>query len=294
VCCVDASDQANAQFARIAQSLRVRRASPRTFAVGPAIASGNNMRMRNIVCSGVMLSLLSCKTTGPNGPDRTPEASAPTPASLQQKPTLQSSMKDHDKRGAAMRDAVARGDLDGTRREAHFLVDLRLDREVDPTWRQKLDSLNAAAARVVNSTDLTEASRGLGAVAKTCGDCHAMIGKRDAVTVEPVPDDSGVRPRMLKHQWAIAQLWNGLVVPSDEAWRAGANALADAPLSPALLTPGKTPVPKVGVLTSSVHDMGRKAQTLGDAQARAAILGDLMATCAACHVWFGAGPSSAP
>jgi hypothetical protein len=251
------------------------------------------MRFRNILRSGVMLSLLACKTTGPNGPDRTPEASATT-ATPQQKPTLRSSMKDHEKHGAAMRDAVTRGDLDGMRREAHFLVSLQLDRGADPAWRQKLESLNSAAARVANSTDMTEASHSLGAVAKTCGDCHVMIGKPDATMAEPAPDDSGVRPRMLRHQWAVAQLWNGLVIPSDDAWKAGAKALAEAPLSPALLTPGKTPVPKVGILTDSVHEIGRRAETLEDAGARVAILGDLMATCAECHLWFGAGPSSAP
>jgi hypothetical protein len=252
------------------------------------------MRTRNIVGLGVSLLLLACRTASPNGSDRIPETSAPTAAPLQQKTTVPARMEDHEKHGAAMRDAVARGDLEGAHREASLLANLRFDRGIDPTWRQKLDSMTTAAANVANSTDLTEASHDLGVVAKTCGDCHNAIGIPGPAIGEPLPEDSGVRARMITHQWAVAQLWDGLIVPSDKAWKAGARALAEAPLSPELLTPGKTPVPKVGMLTASVHDRGRRAETLEDAEARAALFGDLIATCAECHRWFGAGPSSPP
>jgi hypothetical protein len=95
---------------------------------------------------------------------------------------------------------------------------------------------------------------------------------------------------MQRHRWAAARLWEGLVVPSDEAWKAGALALSDAPLSPELLTPGKSPVPKVGELELSVHDLGRRAQTLVGADARAELYGQALATCSACHQWLGGGP----
>lgn len=199
-------------------------------------------------------------------------------------------MHDHDVHGAAMRDAVARGDLDAARREAKVLAELRIDGGVEPTWRKNLDAMNTAAARVAEARDLPAASRGLSAVARTCGGCHATLGGPGPIVGEPPGEGSGVGPRMKRHQWAAARLWDGLVVPSDDAWRAGARVLADAPLEPELLTPGKTPVPKVGTLARSVHELAHKASEAESAVDRGKVYGELMSTCSACHEWLGGGP----
>jgi cytochrome c553 len=193
--------------------------------------------------------------------------------------------------GSAMRDAVARAELEQAKREATILADLRLEGAVDPTWKQKLDAMNAAAGRVAEATDLQEASRGLAAVARTCGDCHATLRRAGPVAVEPELEGSGVGPHMVQHERAVVQMWNGLVIPSDDAWTAGARALSDAPLAPELLTPGRTPVPKVGNLAASVHELARRAVTANDLDARLALFGELMATCATCHAWLGGGPT---
>lgn len=199
-------------------------------------------------------------------------------------------MRDHELRGAALRDAVARADLVAVRREAQFLAEMRLAGGVEPTWRRKLDAMNEAAARVGKARDLTEASRELPAVAQACGDCHAMLGGPKPVVGEPPAAASGVAARMQRHQWAAARLWDGLVVPSDDAWRAGAGVLADAPLEPEVVTPGKSPVPEIGALAASVHELGRKAGSAQTVQARGVIYGELIGTCASCHQRVRASP----
>jgi cytochrome c553 len=241
----------------------------------------------------MVVSVAACKTTSPHGSERTSEGRMPpTSGAVLQTPTVRARMKDHEMHGVAIRDAVARGDLDGARRAATTLAGLRLDDGIDPAWKQKLAAMNVAAGRVADATDLTAASRGLGLIAKTCGDCHTMLARPGPIVGEPPGQDSGVRPRMMRHEWAAAQLWDGLVVPSDDAWKAGAGVLAEAPLAPELLTLGKTPVPRVGALAASVHDLGRRAETLEHTEARMALLGELMASCADCHQWLGGGPSS--
>lgn len=133
--------------------------------------------------------------------------------------------------------------------------------------------MNAAAARLAEATDIGAASQALGALARTCGDCHATLGGPAAPIGEaPEAEDGGVTLRMKRHRWAEARLWDGLVVPSDRAWRAGAHALADAPL-----------VPAADVLAQSVHALGRKAIVVGARVDRGAVYGELMATCASCH-----------
>jgi hypothetical protein len=75
-------------------------------------------------------------------------------------------MNDHDARGAAIRDAVARGDLEGAKREARAIASLRVDGMVDEPLQKRLEETRAAAARLTNAKDLAEASRVLAAVAK--------------------------------------------------------------------------------------------------------------------------------
>jgi hypothetical protein len=186
-------------------------------------------------------------------------------------------MRGHDAHGAAIREAVARGDLDTARRESRVLAELRPQGDLVPAWRKPLEAMNAAAARLAEATDIGAASHALGALARTCGDCHATLGGPAAPIGEaPEAEDGGVTLRMKRHQWAEARLWDGLVVPSDRAWRAGAHALADAPLVPAA-------APAADVLAQSVHALGRKAIVVGAPVDRGAVYGELMATCASCH-----------
>jgi len=205
-------------------------------------------------------------------------------------------MADHEKHGAALRDAVARGDLDGTRREANVLADLAADGSLDPAWRQKLDAMTAAADRIAKAPDLREASRDLGPLVTTCADCHSELGRpKPPVVGSPEDRASDVRSHMRRHEWAAAQLWNGLVIPSGDAWREGALALSEAPLAPETLTPNEAPMPQIVALAESVHHLGRKAQAAQKPDARAELFGDTMATCAECHQWLGGGPpTSAP
>ena len=150
--------------------------------------------------------------------------------------------------------------------------------------------MNAAAARVAEAKDLTEMSRGVAAVARTCGDCHATLGGPTIIVSEVTMDAPGVLPRMLRHQWAAARLWDGLGGPSQDAWRGGARVLMDAPLEPEGLTPDRSPAPAIGTLASSVHQLGRKARVVESGVDRAAVYADLIATCSACHSRLGGGP----
>lgn len=248
-----------------------------------------------ILALGALTLLSAACRTKPLGhvDSAPPEPVTLTSARAPESPTLRARMRDHDRHGTAMRDAVARGDLDAARREAKVLAELRIDGGIEPTWRKNLDAMNAAAARVAQAKDLAEASRGLAGVARTCGNCHAMLGGPGPIVGEAPAEASGVVPRMKRHQWAVARLWDGLVVPSDDAWRAGARVLADAPLEPELLTPGKSPVPKVGTLARSVQELARKAAVVESEVDRGAVYGELMSTCSTCHQWLGGGSPAA-
>jgi hypothetical protein len=106
--------------------------------------------------------------------------------------------------------------------------------------------MTVAATRLSDATTIKGAARELGSLAKTCGECHTMLGRPGPIVEAAGGQASGVRPNMIRHEWAVSQLWNGLVIPSDDAWKAGAIGLSEEPMSPELLTPGMTPVPRAG------------------------------------------------
>ena len=199
-------------------------------------------------------------------------------------------MRGHETHGRAMRDAVERGDLDVAKVEAKALANLPVDGPIDGVWRPMLDGMKIAAGQMASAKDLAEAASDVGLVAKTCGDCHGLLGRRGVMVGDAGLPATGATAAMQSHHWAAARLWDGLVVPSNDAWQVGALALSEAPLSPELLTPGRSPVPRVGDLVQSVHNLGRKAQTLESADARAELYGHVLATCSSCHGWSGGGP----
>lgn len=208
--------------------------------------------------------------------------------------SLKERMQGHAAYGSAARDAVARADLDVARAAATKLAELRPEAGLAPALSKDLDAMNVAAARVAKAADVREASRRLAELAVTCGDCHATLGGPSSLVTEPPHDDLDVTvPRMRRHEWAVARMWTGLVDPSDLAWKAGARVLADAPLQPEQLTPGKSPVPEIGVLATKVHELAASAAVTKAPVDRTATFGELMATCASCHQRLGGGPDGA-
>jgi len=139
----------------------------------------------------------ACSRTSDPSPSKTPAA---------QTPTVKTLMKDHEKHGAAMRDAVARGELDAAKHEARILAGIHLEGSIDAAWRKKLEAMNAAASRVAGSQDIREASRNLGGVAKTCGDCHTLLNRPGPIVGEFDAQASGAGPLMLQHEWAATAL----------------------------------------------------------------------------------------
>jgi hypothetical protein len=231
------------------------------------------------------LTVSACKTTSRSQA----EPSSPSDA---REATVQARMQGHERHGDAMRDAVVRGDLDDARAEARLLAGLRIEGPVGELWTQMFDAMKAAAARSVSANDLNDASRDVALVARTCGSCHIAFGRRGILIEAPGALSSGVRASMQRHQWAAERLWDGLVVPSDDAWHAGALALSEAPLSPEQLSPGKSPGPKIGELAQTAHNFGLKAASAESVDARAELYGEVLATCAQCHNWLGGGPQS--
>jgi len=181
--------------------------------------------------------------------------------------------------------AIAISDLDRAHRDARG-IDALDEPDLLEQWRPLLDSVRAAADRVVVADSLDTAAERVALVGRACARCHeassAKIRFRDLPAPQPNPkliDD------MRRHQWAGLEMWEGLIAPDDKLWRAGANDLTAMP--PNILAQAMTRSP-----ADDVDDVARiklyatRALDTPTQDARATLFGHILATCAHCHATF--------
>lgn len=181
------------------------------------------------------------------------------------------------------RDSVIVGLLEPLREPLNTLAAYRYEGMDVPAWSAQLAELQAAARLTASAQTLDVAAAGVATMGRICGDCHTQ--KHGGPTVAPPPKDLGhyyakdfVPERMERHMIAADLLWEGLTGPSDATWKAGADALVNAPeqLDEELPVRFETDLREIRALGVKASE----ASTLSD---RADAFGLLLATCADCH-----------
>jgi len=183
---------------------------------------------------------------------------------------------------SALQRAIAHGKLDAAQRHARWL--LEHDEPLVDGWQPFVDELRGAAREVLAAEDLPTAAALAARLGRACSRCHEA---RDAVVTfawdpEP-PDEPALQAQMRRHQWAAARLWEGLVGPSDEMWSEGTRTMAAMKLDTALIT-GGVPRGDVSALAGEVRELARRATALTGHDERRILYGELLSTCAGCHV----------
>ncbi len=174
--------------------------------------------------------------------------------------------------------AIALGDLDRARDEARTIASFD-EPDVLPEWQPYFQNIQAAARQVDASKDLVVAAKTMALLGRQCAKCHAATSAKIVFATELAPkDEPRLAAQMASHQWAAARMWEGLVGPSNDRWLAGARRLAKAPLT---ITAESD---RLGIADDAARLRLYATRALtakpGD---RAALYGDLLATCAHCH-----------
>jgi hypothetical protein len=86
---------------------------------------------------------------------------------------------------------------------------------------------------------------------------------------------------MFRHAWAAERLWEGLTAPSDDAWQAGAAALAHAPTA-APKTRNALPSAVLDGL-NVVRELGAQGANADTPELKERVYARLLVTCAQCH-----------
>jgi cytochrome c553 len=197
---------------------------------------------------------------------------------------IEAFMLEHFLITAWARDSIAEGNLEAIRTPLTSLADYEYRTVAPGGWMKGIAELQAAARLTAQAKTLEVAASGLAAMARVCGQCHREQGGPQVEHYKPErrsPKSDRLDVRMYRHAWAAERLWEGLTAPSDNAWAAGAAALAHAP---AAAPPARPPLPQAVVKgLTRVRLLGERAADVETAEQRANIYGELLTTCAECH-----------
>jgi hypothetical protein len=189
----------------------------------------------------------------------------------------------HERFDAArrMQLAIARSDLDAAKIEAATIESLD-EPDFLPQWRPYVDSIRASAHQVQLANDTVAAARLSAELGRRCAQCHAASSSRIVLPREDPPRDRGKHgPQMASHQWAAARMWDGLIAPDEERWLQGARMLATARID--FIAEGGPHSVGLTDHASRMKSLASRAQVTASQHDRAALYGDLLATCARCH-----------
>lgn len=192
----------------------------------------------------------------------------------------------------AVKHATIAGDVGKIKETAEPLADAAEQTTLPDVWQPHVRAVNLQAKAVMDAPDLAGAARGAALMAERCGACHDASSARVVFdSMGAAPAGSGAAPHMLRHQWALDRLWEGLVGPDDARWIAGAEALSDAPLAPTDATDkGAGAIAEIARLADATHALGLEARE-AKGEARAPIYGELLTTCQACHTLATKAPA---
>jgi cytochrome c553 len=184
---------------------------------------------------------------------------------------------------------AAAGRLDGVRTQANELLARESGEGLPVKVANLVEQLRTYVSLAARAPDVTSAAAAVARVAATCGSCHASMKRPLAYEpmTGPPQADTPLATRMVRHRWAADRLWDGLVGPSNESWRAGAAVLRDAPLFTDALTRDVEQYEAVTKLAWTVQEIGARAGSAQDQSERAMLYGNLLATCASCHSMLG-------
>lgn len=205
----------------------------------------------------------------------------PTPDNPPMGSSVERIMQAHFKDALLIRQAVIAGKPEEAANPATVISHIRDLDKLPEGWQPFVERMQQTAQRITDSTNAAQTAAAAADLGVSCGMCHQQLKGGPKPSSEPAPaEGTTVAARMARHAWATERLWEGLSVPSNDAWNAGAKALSTDPFPKEVLKDG-------GVhARSAAGDFVKivaKAPTKKTAEERAALYAELLVTCGTCH-----------
>jgi hypothetical protein len=177
---------------------------------------------------------------------------------------------------------IIHGRLDEARELARALAAAPEEPGFAPLARHQMLVRDRAAA-LARAQRIDEACIAEARLAVACAGCHVDANVApEFKPSKPAPiDESTVQSRMARHVWATDRLWEGIVGGEDEAWLAGLDVLAAAPLKEPSWSGDRA---RLALQLQRLAADARKRYRTDTQAERARAYGGLLITCSACHV----------
>lgn len=216
-----------------------------------------------------------------------PAASETSGAEEVEPDTLEGHMAANFDLALRARDGVIAGSLIQAREAAVKLAETDYSVMLPPDWMPGVERMQGAARELAVAEDVQAAAHRVATLAATCGACHSQFELGMASEAADPPrlgfgKAEDMHARMLRHQQAADGFWFGLSVPSDSAWRAGAQALLDAPMTPTD-EEGKPVDAQLAARIDEARNIARRALEVTALDDRAKLYGEFLAICSSCH-----------
>jgi cytochrome c553 len=246
--------------------------------------------------AALVLSVLgvACGATSPAPAVTPPNASAasgsepaqPAQPATSSAPDVQWHMRASFWQTLRARDALIDGDLAEAQRQADRLAKTDYASMLPVAWKHWVAQLQQDAAALSLAANLDEAALALGRMALACGECHELHDAGpDKPRVQPQPWEDPpdtYDERMQRHHLGLTQMWDGLVLPSEKAWRSGTVTITRAPLR-APERAGEPIDDNARARIEEVRELAKQSRRADTYQERGRIYGELVARCARCH-----------
>jgi hypothetical protein len=235
----------------------------------------------------LLLALAACATTSPAPSPASPPASnhaEPNPEQRARKLHMGATFWD----AVDVRDALLDGDLSRAKEIARSLRDRQYDDTLPVDWKPFIGDMRKHADELAMAPDLETAAAELGMISLSCGNCHWFTDHGptplpDPRVPDPSPGEEQLSDRMTRHTIASEQMWEGLIIPSDQTWHHGTLTFTHAPFEP--------PLDKDMSVDSELHarieelrGLAHEARVARSHKKRAQLYGRMVARCASCHV----------
>ncbi len=231
-----------------------------------------------IVVLAMLLAAAGCGKPADQGAQQaqTPQAAPPN---------VPAHMADHFTRVREIEESIIRGDLEAAKAPARWLADHQETAGVPAGTDRPIKEMKAAAASVASSNDVGTAAIAAASLVGACGSCHSA--SRVTPKLPPVSEPTPGKDRkhhMMEHQLAIDHMYRGLISPTSEDWRKGAEALKAAPLGGKAMADIST---EAAASEARVHELADRAIGAAEKSARVTIYGSIIGECANCHGLHG-------
>ena len=212
---------------------------------------------------------------------------AASQASQQPSPTA-AHMEDHFGKVEQVQEAVIRGDLESAKQPAQWIAEHQSMQGLPAKTETQVAAMKLAAQRVIEAKDIRMATNAVATMASTCGTCHRSSGVTPKMPAPAMPPETGdLAGHMLAHQHAVDYMYQGLVTPSEDLWRKGAELLKVAPMAKDKFPEDPKLTEDIKAYEAKIHSFAEMARKASDPKTRVNLYGELLAGCAECHSLHG-------